>query len=154
MTVDGMGALLPRDNDLGEGRLHDFTGDRDWAAVRRDVEIGDLTYNAICRRHRVSRGELLRRWSVAERDDLASRRIMIDGLFWALERQIDKMGEAELGLDVTREAAVLHRLATTLEKLIEIDGQTTGRKLNARESREMTELRTKIAERVDELGIN
>ena len=139
--------------------MHDFTGERDWAAVRRDVEIGDITYNAICRKHRVSRGELLRRirdnrWSVAERDDLASRRIMIDGLFWALERQIDKLGEAELGLDVTKEAAVLHRLATTLEKLIEIDGHATGRKLNVRESREMTELRTKIAERLDELGIN
>lgn len=139
-------------------RLHDEGQLRDWAAIRRDVEIGDMTYNAICRRHRVSRGELLRRirdnrWSVAERDDLASRRIMIDGLFWALERQIDKLGEADLGEDVSREATVLHRLATTLEKLIEIDGRATGRKLNARESREMTELRTKIAERLDELGI-
>ena len=139
--------------------MHDLTGERDWAAVRLDVELGAMTYNAICRRHRISRGELLRRirdnrWSVAERDDLASRRIMIDGLFWALERQIDRLGEAELGEDTSKEAAVLHRLATTLEKLIEIDTATTGRKLNPRESREMTQLKTKIAERLDELGIN
>lgn len=139
--------------------MHDFSTERDWAAIRVDVELGAMTYNAICRKHRVSRGELLRRirdnrWSVAERDDLASRRIMIDGLFWALERQIDKLGETELGQDVSKEAAVLHRLATTLEKLIEIDTASTGRKLNPRESREMTQLKTKIAERLDELGIN
>jgi hypothetical protein len=139
--------------------MHDFTAQRDWAAVRLDVELGAMTYNAICRKHRVTRGELLRRirdnrWSVAERDDLASRRIMIDGLFWALERQIDKLGEGELGNDVSKEAAVLHRLATTLEKLIEIDTASSGRTLNPRESREMTELKTKIAQRLDELGIN
>ena len=139
--------------------MHDVSTERDWAAIRVDVELGAMTYNAICRKHRVSRGELLRRirdnrWSVAERDDLASRRIMIDGVFWALERQIDKLGETELGQDVGKEAAVLHRLATTLDKLIEIDTASTGRKLNPRESRDMTQLKTKIAERLDELGIN
>lgn len=145
-------------NAWGEGRLHDDGQGRNWATIRQEVETGDSTYIAICRRHRISRGELQRRirenrWSAPETDDLASRRILVDGLYWALERLIDRMGETELGLDASREAAVLHRLARTLEKLIEIDGRSTGRKPNARESREMAELKTKIAERLDELGI-
>ena len=132
--------------------------DRDWELIRREVETGDRTYTSICRRHGISRGELQRRiranrWSAPEADDLASRRILLDGIYWALERLIDRMGEIELGLDASREAAVLHRLATTLDKLIAIDKQSTGRKPNARESREMAELKIKIAERLDELGI-
>lgn len=138
--------------------MHDDGQVRDWAAIRRDVERGDRTYAAICRQHHISRGELQRRirenrWAAPETDELASRRILVDGLYWGLERLIDKMGEADLGLDADREAAVLHRLAATLEKLIAIDKQSTGRKPNARESREMAELKNKIAERLDELGI-
>lgn len=141
-----------------ESGLHDGGQIRDWATIRVEIEAGNKTYNAICRRHRISRGELKRRirdnrWSAPETDELASRQILVDGLYWGLERLIDKLGDAELGLDVTREAAVLHRLATTLEKLIAIDKQSTGRKPNVRESREMAELKTKIAERLDELGI-
>lgn len=138
--------------------MHDDGLQRDWHVIRREVERGDRTYTAICRQHRISRGELQRRirenrWSAPETDELASRRILVDGLYWGLERLIDKMGEADLGLDAGKEAAVLHRLAATLEKLIAIDKQSTGRKPNARESREMAELKTKIAQRLDELGI-
>lgn len=138
--------------------MHELDGERDWAAVRRDVEADDMTHNAICRKHRISRGELLRRirenrWAVIERDDLATRRTIIDGLFWALERQVEHLGEVELSTDGSKEAVVLNKLAATLEQLLEIDGKATGRTMSPRESREMQELRTKIARRLDELGI-
>lgn len=117
-----------------------------------------MTRVAICRTFRISRGELGRRikankWDVAERDDAHDRSLMLDGLFWALERQIEQMGTAEL-TDATKEATVLQRLATTLDDLVRLGDKTAGTApRNARQTKEMTELRQKIARRIDELNL-
>ena len=139
--------------------MRDDGQQRDWEAIRRDVEAGGRTYTAICRQHRISRGELQRRikanhWHAPETDDLAVRRILVDGIYWALERMIERMAEAEPGLDPAIEAAVLHRLATTLGKLIAIDRLSAGRKLTAQESREIAVLKARVIGRLDELGID
>ena len=138
--------------------MHDFDRSPDWEAVRAAVEAGEMTRFAICRKFRISRGELGRRikanrWDVPERDDALDRSLLLDGLFWALERQIEHMGAAEL-VDATKEAAVLQRLASTLDDLVRLGDKNAGSApRSARQTKEMAELRQKIARRIDELNL-
>ncbi len=138
--------------------MHDFDRSPDWEAVRVAVEAGEMTRVAICRKYRISRGELVRRikankWDVPERDDALDRSLRLDGLFWALERQIDNLGDAEL-TDATKEAAVLQRLASTLDDLVRLSDKNAGSApRSARQTKEMAELRQKIARRIDELNL-
>ncbi len=138
--------------------MHDPERPRNWERVRATVEAGDRTRVSICREFRISRGELARRikankWDVPERDDALDRSLLLDGLFWALERQIDRMGTLELA-DATKEAAVLMRLASTLDDLVRLADKTAGSApRSARQTKEMTELREKIARRIDELKL-
>ena len=114
-----------------------------WDLVRVAVEAGDRTRVSICREFGISRGELARRikankWDVPERDDALDRSLLLDGLFWALERQIDRMGTLDLA-DATKEAAVLMRLASTLDDLIRLGDKTAGSApRSARQTKEMT----------------
>ena len=118
-----------------------------------------MTRVAICRTFKISRGELARRikantWDAPERDDGQDRSLLLDGLLWALERQIDRLGECEL-TDAVKEAAVLQRLATTLEDLARLgDKGVGGATSTPRQTKEMAELRTKIARRLDELDLH
>jgi hypothetical protein len=158
MTVEGMAVLLPRRNVERGAQLHDFDRPPDWEAVRMTVEAGEMTRVGICRKFRISRAELARRikankWDVPERDDALDRSLLLDGLFWALERQIEQAGKAEL-TDAGKEAAVLQRLAGTLDDLIRLGDKNAGSApRSARQTKEMVELRQKIARRIDELNL-
>lgn len=138
--------------------MHDFDRSPDWEAVRVAVEAGEMTRVSICRTFRISRGELARRikankWDVPERDDALDRSLLLDGLFWALERQIEQLGKAEL-VDATKEAAVLQRLANSMDELVRLSDKNAGSApRTARQTKEMTELRQKIARRIDELNL-
>lgn len=138
--------------------MHELDRQPDWGAVRAAVEAGDRTRIAICKQHGISRGELARRikankWDVPERDDTLDRSLLLDGLFWALERQIDLMGTTQL-TDATKEAAVLQRLAGTLDDLVRLGDKNAGSApRSARQTKEMTELRERIARRIDELNL-
>jgi hypothetical protein len=138
--------------------LHDFDRCPNWEAVRVAVEAGEMTRVAICRTFRIGRGELARRikankWDAAERDDALDRSLLLDGLFWALERQIEQLGKAEL-VDATKEAAVLQRLANSMDELVRLSDKNAGSApRTARQTKEMMELRQKIARRIDELNL-
>lgn len=138
--------------------MHKREREPDWEAVRAAVEIGDMTRMAICRAFRISRGELARRikankWDAPERDAAQDRSLLLDGLFWALERQIERLGEAAM-TDALKEAAVLQRLAKTLDDLMRLEDRNFGSvPRSARQTREMAELRQKIARRIDELNL-
>lgn len=138
--------------------MHDREHEPDRQAVRAAVEAGDQTRLAICKAFRISRGELARRieankWDAAERDDGQDRGLLLDGLRWVLERQIDRVGEAEL-TDAVKEAAVLQRLASTLEDLVRLGDKGAGGQRTPRQTKEMGELRQKIARRLDELDLH
>jgi len=117
-----------------------------------------MTRMAICRKFKVSRGELERRikankWDAPERDDGRDRGLLLDGLLWALERQIERMGVVEL-TDAGKEAAVLQRLSATLEDLMRLGDKSGTGQRTPRQTKEMAELRSKIARRLDELDLH
>jgi hypothetical protein len=144
----------------GQGQLHDLDPNRkiDWDAVRVVVESGKMTRIGICRRFGVSRAEIARRikanrWDAPERDDAQDRSLLLDGLSWALEQQIDQLGVLKLA-DPVKEAAVLHRLASTLETIVKLgDKASVVGQRTPRQSKELAELKLKIARRLDELNI-
>ena len=127
-----------------------------WTPVRAEYEADLTTLNALCRRHRISREALLgratrNRWDGQRRtnDDLK----LLDRLMWAMERLIDRMGQIELhDSDGSKEAAALGRLATTLDRMIELRERKIA-KPQAQPSAEMAELRKRIDRRLKELGV-
>lgn len=127
----------------------------DWAAVRHALDAGELSRVAICRRFGISRGELERRvrdnrWNIPARDDSGDLDIWLDGFFAVLERVLHQMETMEM-IDPARETAALDRLARTLDNLLGLRERGGSRTEDERETREMQELRKKIARRINEL---
>ena len=143
------------DGISGGGMLQDTV---DWAAVRAVFEGGDQSRNAICASHGIELAELEERarknkWDRSARSLAAEREFLLDSLFYAFERLARHIGEQSLSESGEKEAAVLHRLTVTLDRLMHIDGRAAGKQPSPRQSREMTELRAKIGKRLDELKI-
>ena len=147
-------------NEGAEGQLHDHDPNRpiDWDGVRAAVEGGKMTRIGICMKFGVSRADVARRiranrWDAAERDDAQDRSLLLDGLAWALEQQINRLGALKLA-DPVKEAAVLHRLAATLGTIVKLgDKASVASQRTPRQSRELAELKLKIARRLDELNV-
>ena len=136
--------------------MHDPDRIIDWAGVREALELGAMSRVAICRKFRVSRGELARRaqtsrWEVDPRDDDNDLAIWLDGCFAVLERVLTHMETIEMS-DGAKEAAALQRLAATLDDLIKLRDRPSVRKKVVRQTKEMEELRQKIARRLGELA--
>jgi len=130
----------------------------DWEAIRAAYEGGEGTVIAICRRFRVTPSALAYRarrdlWRMRNKRLGASGPALLARTYRLLERQIfemekakDPMGEMETG--------ALHRVAATLEKLMDIERRETAvekRQPAAPPSRDLEYLRAKIAARIDEL---
>ncbi len=129
-----------------------------WAEVRAAYEAGDESKNAICARYGVTLADLNTRarrnkWESELRKPVLERDLVIEKLFYAFERLLIHIGEKTLSEDGEKEAAVLHRLTLTMDKLMTIDGRHTGKQPTARQSREMIELRARISKRLDELQV-
>ncbi len=130
----------------------------DWAAVARDLEAGGMTYTTLCRTHRISRRQLERRirsskWPAPERDDARDLALRIDALYAALELEIERLTEVDMTYDIDRRAAVLGRLATTLEQLNRLEGRAGARQNTPRQSKELEEMKNRIARRLEALGV-
>lgn len=130
----------------------------DWDKVRLDVKVAELTRNQICAKYHITTKRLANRirenkWDVEEDATVHDRKIIIENLFLAVERQVGHLLEGQMSDSGERESALLGRLVTTLDRLISVDARVTGKKPTQRQSKEMTELRTKIAKRLDELQI-
>jgi hypothetical protein len=130
----------------------------DWERVRLQVKVGEMTRHRICHEHKITMQRLARRirenkWDVDEDATDHDRRIMVGELLLAAEKQILHLLEVQMSETGERESALLGRLTTTLDRLIALDIKVTGKKPTARQSKEMTELRAKIAKRLDELKV-
>jgi hypothetical protein len=126
-----------------------------WDAVRKDFESDGLTDAGLCRKHNVDHDELWQharknKWRTEHRENGLDRIILIRLLFGLLERHIQKLEKVEMTEVSEKEAAVLGKLVSTMDKLIEIEGRT-GRTTGPRETREMQDLRNKLARRIDRL---
>jgi hypothetical protein len=123
-----------------------------WDIVAEDYYWGRITIPAICRKHGISRGELLQRaarhkWKTL-RDDTTDRVILIGMMLGVLEQQIGHLETVNMTQIGDKEVAVLGKLATTLEKLIDIEDKS---KAPAGTGENMQELRNKLARRIENL---
>lgn len=144
--------------ELGdEGGAPDGSG-VDWNAVRLEVKLAELTRNAICRKYGIAPGRLAMRirankWDVDEDSTTHDFTLVLGQLFFALERQAEHLTKVDMTGSGEREVATLQRLTATLDRLIGLDRQLNVRKPERRESKEIKELRARIAKRLDELEV-
>ena len=123
-----------------------------WDIVAEDYRWGRLTIPAMCRKHGIARNELLQRASKHKwktlRDAGTDREILIGMMLGVLEQQIGHLETIEMTQTGEKEVAVLGKLATTLEKLIDIEDRSKPR-VGAGEN--MQEIRNKLAQRIENL---
>src|SRR5262249_29150811 len=98
----------------------------DWRAVRRGYEGSDENLRQLAARYNTTRGQIQKHkvaegWAPRRVGVRASRQQIINRMFLLVERQIRGMEMKDTTQTSDAEVAVLGKLASTLEKLIEID---------------------------------
>ena len=134
----------------------DAAGSTDWVAARADYESNNGTLDEVCARHNTTRSRLARRktqesWAPRRIGVQAGRQQIINRMFRLLEKQVRTQEVKEVKEVGEKEVAVLGKLASTLEKLIDIDNaepKVAGPRVK---SEEMKELRHKLAQRIARL---
>lgn len=126
----------------------------DWAAIRAEYERGEDAVLAIAARHGVTYSAISWRvkrdlWAPRNRTGNVDRPMIIKRMFVLLERQVIQLGE-NMSQTGEKEVAVLGKLASTLEKLIEIDAAAATRPKPA-QGRKMRDLRDQLAQRIEQL---
>ena len=124
----------------------------EWAPVRADYEARYISRYAICLKYQIPMAELLERaeknkWQ-RDDSDAVDRQILINQLLVLLQRQINQLEQSMSGSD--KETAVLAKLSANLDKLIAME-KAAGRTSEAQETREMQDIRQKLAKRIDAL---
>jgi len=129
-----------------------------WTTIQIEVRAATDTRLTICQRHEISLEQLAEhirthKWSVPEERSVEDRALLVRKLLVALETQLEGLKAGAMG-ETGDKVAMLQKLTTTLDKLLEIERQVAGNRPPRRQSREMQELRSKIAKRLDELKVN
>lgn len=127
-----------------------------WTLIQQEVRAATETRLSICSRHRISLEQLVEhirthKWSVPEDRAAEDRALLVRKLMVGLEQQMEGLTNAMGGTG--DKVATLQKLTTTLDKLLEIERSLSGNRPPRRQSREMLELRAKIAKRLDELKV-
>ena len=126
----------------------------DVEAIRRDYEESNKTRAQICADHNISPPALQRVITQGIWRRRAPRRVdpndLMMRMFVVLGDQLTSL-EKDMTKSGTAEAAVLGKLATTLDRLIAIK-RAEAKHQPRQQSREIDELRSKIAERIAELN--
>jgi len=131
------------------------TAPTDWQAVRAEYEANDISVVALAAKHSISATTIQRHakdggWIMRNVVRRVDRGAIIARMFRVLERQIIHL-ETQTQMTDTgeKEVAVLGKLATTLEKLIDID--TAAERSRPAQSKDMKALRNELAERIAQL---
>jgi len=138
--------------DAAAGALSRGADEPNWDLVQIDYRMARLTIAAICRKHKINRGDLLLRalrhkWPTLRTGD-TDREILIGMMLGVLEIQITHLETVDMTASGDKEVVVLGKLASTLEKLIDIEDRS---KAPAGTGEDMQALRTKLARRIDSL---
>ena len=136
----------------------DETDDRppvDWAAVRVEYEAGKEPVLAICAKYGVTHGAINWRikkelWTPRKTTSHVGRPQIIKRMFRVLELQLLAL-EGNMAQTGEKEVAVLGKLASTLEKLIDIDNAATAAAKPRAQRKDIEELRNKLAQRIAQL---
>lgn len=132
--------------------------DDQWAAIKADYVADELTVNAICKKHHLTHGVLYRRiakenWGKRRQSKQSSRTNLVTRLMGLLERQLDQMEINMTGTD-DKEVALLGNMVRTLEKLIDLDQKDGDAVGDDKQDRDISDLRDKLAARIDQLRQN
>jgi hypothetical protein len=156
--VEELGLAAGGGDDLADPDATDLpeTPVAGWDAVRADYHAGALTHYGLSRKHGVSLGALHRRirenkWNDGSRAADADRRLIVAKLFGVVELQAEQIGRLTMTGTGDKEVSALNKLAATLEKLIALEGagQTAAAKPPA--SKDLIEMRARIARRLEEI---
>ena len=133
-----------------------FEFDVDPELVRVDYEGKDLLLIAVCKKHRISNSTLNRMVARYGWTMRAPHRIdpndLIMRMFDAVDAQMKDLETITTDYGTTH-ANMLNRLVTTLDRLIEIkDADARRNRQSGKPSKEIAELRSKIAHRIAELS--
>jgi hypothetical protein len=161
MAVDGMAVpsrrSTPADSHLLRGDVDDTEEEPsvDWAAVRAEYETGEETLAVIAARHGITPSALSWRakkqlWLSRYRTGNVDRPQIIKRMFRVLELQVLAL-EGNMEKTGEKEVAVLGKLASTLEKLIDIDNAATAAARPRAQRKDIEELRNKLAQRIAQL---
>ena len=126
-----------------------------WDLIRDDMESNTLTEAGICEKYGVSRDDLWARareggWRIEHREGGLDRLILIRQLFGVLERHVRKLEQVEVTEVGVKETTVLAKMVSSLDKLIQVEDEAS-RRSGPEETREMQEIRNKLARRIDNL---
>jgi hypothetical protein len=144
----------------GPGGVAHASDDEDavafWAPIQIDYEAGAESLKAIAAKHGITLSQLTwrarrRLWRPRHLSRRAGGSSLLARLFRLLERQVHQM-EQERSPMGEKEAAVLGRVATTLEKLIQLERTAVPPKATKPHTKDLEELRKKIAQRFEEIA--
>lgn len=126
----------------------------DWAAIRTAYEAGVDSLPEISRTYGITTSAISWRarrqlWAPRYRTTTVDRPLIITRLFRLLERQIIEL-EKNMKETGEKEVAVLGKLVSTLEKLIDIDKAASPPKPVAQQ-KDIRDLRNKLAQRIAQL---
>jgi hypothetical protein len=135
---------LPEETDWApiQAAYQETTASLDELAVRFGVTRSSISWRA--RRHG---------WIMRNRPAGTSGPALIVRIYRLLERQLVQMERAE-GPMSDKDAAILVRIATTVNRLIEVEAKAPRKppRNAAHESNEMQEIRKTVARRLEQLG--
>ena len=128
-----------------------------WTLIRTEVVAAVESRLLICEQHGITLEQLkehirTHKWDVAEDASEADRLLLLRKLFVGLERQLARLREAMVERPEDQVGA-MQRLTTTFTKLLELERRMNAGKPERRQSRQMQELRARIAKRLEELGV-
>jgi hypothetical protein len=146
--------------ELGdEGGGLDEAGRRE--RVRADYDAG-MKLAEICAAHDITLYQLQRRikaelWPNRNKSNIVDRPFIITRMFKVLERQVIDL-EAEMS-DMTRrsqrsgdkEVALLGKLASTLDKLMDLEVRAGGEAVGRKSTKQMKAIHHKLIERIEQL---
>ena len=126
-----------------------------WLAIRFAYEGTTEPIPELCARFHLSSRTLYERakqeaWTPRHQPAALDRAGIIGRMFRLLDRQILHL-EHHMTTTGEKEVAVLGKLASTLEKLIAIETQANADKAKPTRRKDITDLRDKLAERIEQL---
>lgn len=126
-------------------------GPVDWAVIRQEYEARLFVPAMICQRHNITPAQLRYRrlsegwlscWArVVTKADLVARMLKV------LDKQVRRLENA-VSEPIDKQANVLGTMAKTLDKLIELGAAE--RNVEPATRKDMTDLRAKLAKRIDQ----
>jgi hypothetical protein len=156
ITVDGMSDTS--ENDLTRATGQALPSDADWTSIQLAYEGSNETLPQMAARFGVTRSAISWRarhhgWVMRNRPAGISGLSLVGRMYRLIERQLVQMERAK-GPMSEKDAAVLVRMATTVDRLMEVEANAPDKpsKVAAKETREMQEIRKTIARRLEQLG--